>query len=98
MQELDLNSLEFEQQIVLRDAYLIMFEFLSRHWDGCWEIELGAVMGELSLLTNEQGARCPLDAVVLQDFLKACDAVCQAQLGPHGYSGADFVLEPKEKP
>ena len=98
MPDLGLNSLEFEQNIKLRDAYLVMFEFLSRNWEGCWSTELGSVMGELGLLTKEEGSKWSADAAVLPTFLEAYRSVVAAQASEQGYIGADLEPRPEDPP
>ena len=93
MNELDLNSPEFDQSIRLGDAYLIMFEFLSKNWDGCWSTELGTVMSELSLVRNENDNKCPIDGAVLPMFLEVHKTVIQAGSSAQEYTNADLVIK-----
>ena len=92
MSEINIGSPELENKISLAEAYLIMFEFLETNWNGCWETELGSVMGELSLWQNPEGQKLPMDAAVLPTFLQAAKKVLATQDPIKNYSGADIAL------
>lgn len=92
MSELNLNSPEFEEKISIKQAYLIMFQFLETNWEGCWETELGQILGELSLWSTHDGQPIPMDGAVLPTFLEAAAKVLTDENSPEGFRGADIKL------
>lgn len=79
-----------DQQVSLRTAYLIMFEFLERYWERGGETsdEIGGLLGSLLLLLDGQSA----DSATMSDWLDAATTVVQAEKTPEGYRGADLKL------
>lgn len=93
MQDLDIESSELDELVTLRLAYLIMNEFLIQHWDGCMEIPLGAILGELSLWDLESGSKAPMDSSILSSFIKSAQIVISQESTEIGYTGADIQFE-----
>ena len=88
-----LNSPELKKTVTLAEAYLVMFEFLNTNWDGCWETELGSVMGELSLWNIGDGDKAPMDAAILSTFLRAYEQICSIDNPIKNYSNADIKFK-----
>lgn len=74
--------------LTVRQAYLVMFEFLRQHYERGPTDEIGGLLGSLSLLPDGQ----PADAAVQSDFDKAVAAVIAAEASQNGYREADFNL------
>ena len=89
---MNLNSQEFEEQISLKQAYLIMFHFLETNWQGCWETELGSILGELALWSTHDDQKAPMDAAVLPIFIEAAKKVIDDESTDRGYRNADIKL------
>ena len=77
-----------DSTLTCRQAYLVMFEFLRRHYERGPTDEIGGLLGNLSLLTD--GA--PADPASRSDFEAAVVAVLAAEETRQGYRDADFRL------
>ncbi len=86
-----LTSLEFDERISLRDAYLSMYEYLNSYNQRCnGKAEVRDVLSEMSLWDNVKGDKAPMDGAVLPDWLEAVKTVQEAQKTDAGYRGADI--------
>jgi hypothetical protein len=74
--------------LTVRQAYLVMFEFLQQHYERGPTDEIGGLLGSLSLLADGT----PADAAMLGDFENAVMTVLAAEAKPGGYREADFKL------
>jgi hypothetical protein len=76
-----------EATLTVRQAYLVMFEFLRQHYERGPTDEIGGLLGDLSLMSDGS----PEDAAMQGDFEKAVRAVLAAE-SQGGYREADFQL------
>lgn len=83
-----------ESAVTLRQAYLVMFEFLEREWERLDRPEvLGALLGSLALWGDSYGRGAPMDAAVFPEWLECAQRVIRDdELG--GYTSADISLSP----
>ncbi|WP_155720445.1 hypothetical protein [Burkholderia anthina] len=84
-----------QSTVTLRQAYLVMFEFLEREWE-CLDRPdvLGALLGNLALWGEPNGQGAPMDAAVFPEWLECAYRVLRCdQLG--GYANADIKLSPE---
>jgi hypothetical protein len=81
-------SLPSETSLTVRQAYLVMFEFLRQHYERGPTDEIGGLLGGLSLLRDGE----PADAAMLGDFERAVAAVIAAEAKQSGYREADLEL------
>lgn len=84
-----------ESTVTLRQAYLVMFEFLEREWEHLDRPEvLGALLGNLALWGEPHGQGAPMDAAVFPEWLEC--AHCVLRDGERGgYKNADIRLSPE---
>lgn len=84
-----------ESAVTLRQAYLVMFEFLELQWNRLDKPDaLGALLGNLVLWDKSNGQREPMDAAVFSEWLECAHRILQAEQGG-GYAGADIRLSPE---
>ncbi|MDY3562382.1 hypothetical protein R5W23_003848 [Gemmata sp. JC673] len=76
-----------EPLLTVRQAYLVMFEFLRCHYERGPTDDIGGLLGGLSLLTDGS----PADSAVQSDFAGAVTSVLAAEAGAC-YRKADFKL------
>lgn len=84
-----------ETVVTLRQAYLVMFEFLEREWE-CLDRPdaLGALLGSLALWGEPNGRGTPMDGAVFPEWLECAHRVLRHdQFG--GYANADINLSPE---
>lgn len=83
-----------ESTVTLRQAYLIMFEFLELQWKRLDKLDaIGALLSNLALWDESNGQGKPMDAGVFPEWLECARRVLQAeQTG--GYVDADIRLSP----
>ncbi len=84
-----------ESVVTLRQAYLVMFEFLEREWTRLDKPDaLGALLSNLALWGERNGKGGPMDAAVFPEWLECATRVLGGdQLG--GYANADVRLSPE---
>ncbi|PCE30801.1 hypothetical protein [Burkholderia ubonensis] len=84
-----------ETAVTLRQAYLMMFEFLEREWERLDRPDVvGALLGNLALWGGPNGQGAPMDAAVFPEWLECAHHVlARDQLG--GYANADIKLPPE---
>jgi len=84
-----------ESAVTLRQAYLIMFEFLEREWERLNGSEvLGALLGSLALWGESHGRGAPMDAAIFPEWLECAHRVLRDdELG--GCKCADIRLSPE---
>ncbi|WP_368711750.1 hypothetical protein [Paraburkholderia caribensis] len=84
-----------EVVVTLRQAYLIMFEFLEREWTRLDRPDaLGALLSNLALWGDPHGQGAPMDAAIFPEWLECAHRV----LGDDeldGYANADIKLSPE---
>jgi hypothetical protein len=84
-----------ETAVTLRQAYLVMFEFLELQWTRLGKPdELGGLLGNLTLWDEPNGRGDPMDAAVFPEWLECAHRVLGGEQGG-GYGGADVRLLPE---
>ncbi|AJP58103.1 hypothetical protein UC34_16265 [Pandoraea vervacti] len=85
-----------ETPVTLRQAYLIMFDFLESEWEKSGHPdELGALLGSLSLWNEPNGQGVPMDAAIFPQWIDCARRVLQRDQSSVGYTNADVKLLPK---
>ncbi|CAN0627469.1 conserved protein of unknown function [Burkholderia multivorans] len=84
-----------ESAVTVRQAYLVMFEFLEREWERLDRPDLlGALLGNLALWGEPRGQGAPMDAAVFPEWIECAHRVLRDdELG--GYANADIRLSPE---
>ena len=81
-----------ESKVTLKEAYLIMFDYLDKHWEETGKPDdLGALLGELSLWDTKVGKE-PMDGAVFPQWLKCAKIVLEQEQTSGGYRNADIKL------
>lgn len=81
-----------ESKVTLKEAYLIMFDYLEKHWEETGKTDdIGALLGELSLWDTENGKQ-PMDGAVFPRWLKCANIVLEKEQTNEGYRNADIQL------
>jgi hypothetical protein len=83
------NVVGADDQITVKQAYLSMFEYLSRYYDRGLSDEIGIMLGGLSLLQDGGSA----DPAAWEDFLESASAVAEAEISG-GYDAVRLRLRP----
>lgn len=84
-----------ESAVTLRQAYLVMFEFLELQWTRLGKPdELGGLLSTLAMWDKSNGRGDPMDAVVFPEWLECASRVLRDEQGG-GYAGADIRLLPE---
>ena len=79
----------YQQPILTtQHAYLVMFEFLRRHYERGPSDEIGGLLGSLSLLPDGLS----VDPAMMSDWQEAVATVLSAEQSPQGYHEADLQL------
>ncbi len=91
-----IESISFETRVTIKEAYLIMFEYLLKDYERGHEEggEMGGMLSQLSLWDTEVGKQ-PMDGAVFPDFLEAAANVLRAEKTADGYRLANVRLFPK---
>ena len=85
-----MDSLTMESKVTLKEAYLIMYDYLDKHWEETGKPgDIGALLGELSLWDTEKGKR-PMDGSVFPKWLTCAELVLQQEQTDQGYRNADI--------
>ncbi|MBW0447396.1 hypothetical protein [Paraburkholderia phenoliruptrix] len=93
LEKMEMPSME--SAVTLRQAYLVMFEFLELQWTRLDKPdELGALLGNLALWDRSNGQGVPMDAAVFPEWLECAHRVLRDEQGG-GYAGADISLLPE---
>lgn len=84
-----------QSTVTLRQAYLVMFEFLEREWERLDRPDvLGALLGNLALWGEPNGQGEPMDAAAFPEWLDCAYHVLRDdELG--GYANAYIRLSPE---
>lgn len=78
-----------DTKVTLREAYLIMFDFLDEHWKHTGKpATIGGLLGDLSLLSDKQ----PADPASYQCWLRSAKTVLESEQTAGGYRNADLVF------
>jgi hypothetical protein len=77
-----------DPKLRIRQAYLVMFEFLRRHYERGPTDEIGGLLGGRSLLPDGQ----PAGSAMTEDFESAAAVVLSAEAAPGGYREAGLRL------
>jgi hypothetical protein len=101
-----MSETSMETTITVRQAYLVMFEYLDTHWkrtgDGLalsdilsnlalWNFDSG--IGQKFIEGQEASMKRPMDGAVFPDWIQAASDVLSAEASPGGYRGADIELK-----
>ncbi|MBW0449989.1 hypothetical protein EN871_20215 [bacterium M00.F.Ca.ET.228.01.1.1] len=71
-----------ESAVTVRQAYLVMFEFLELQWTRLGEPdELGGLLGNLALWDKSNGRGDPIDAAVFLEWLECAHRVLRDEQG-----------------
>jgi hypothetical protein len=97
MRSLEIGSISFDTRVTLKEAYLIMFEYLRKDYELGYQEggEMGGMLGQLSLSYSAEGTQ-PMDGAVFPDFLEAAKTVLEAEQTSSGYRVADIKLKKPE--
>ncbi|WP_155123250.1 MULTISPECIES: hypothetical protein [Burkholderia cepacia complex] len=88
-----MGAASMESTVTLRQAYLVMFEFLHREWLRLDKPDaLGALVGNLALWDGSNGNGTPMDAAVFLEWLECANSVLEHERRGPGYTGADIRL------
>jgi hypothetical protein len=88
-----MDASSMESTVTLRQAYMVMFEFLRREWRRRDKPDaLGALLGNLALWDDSNGNGTPIDAAVFPAWLECANNVLEHERGAPGYAGADIRL------
>ncbi len=79
-----MENLTLDYKVSLKQAYLIMFEYLERYYNETGQPdEIGNLLGELSLWKTSEG-RMPIDGAVFPTWLSSAKKVIdQVNLDSH---------------
>ena len=87
-----MKNLELESTVTLRQAYLIMFEYLEKYWEKRSKPdEIGALLGDLSLWNTIEGKR-PMNGSVFPNWLNCARTVLTDEQRDGGYTQANIDL------
>lgn len=98
-----MNDISMETPLTLRQAYMVMFEYLDRHWKRTGDaLALSDILSDLSLWNFDSGigqtfvegqtasVKRPMDGAVFPDWLEAATKVLADEATAEGYRGADI--------
>ena len=88
-------EISMESTVSVKQAYLIMFEFLNKEWElsgSSKTDQLGGILSNLSLWETEGGGSEPMDSAVFPQWLECASNVLKSK---EGYDGADIKLDGK---
>ena len=84
-------KITLESKITVKEAYLVMYEFLDRYWnDHNKPDEIGDILSNLSLWECEDGSLAPMDGAVFPEFLNCTLKVISEEKTNEGYRDADI--------
>jgi hypothetical protein len=86
-------DINFDTMISVRQAYLIMFEYLDKYWERTGKpTAVGDVLSGLALWDSEEGKR-PIDASIFPEWLDCAKKVLTDENTDSGYRSADIKLK-----
>lgn len=89
---LQMETLSLETKVTLKQAYLVMFDYLNNYWEETGKSDdLGALLGELLLWYTKEGKE-PMDSGVFPQWLKSAKNVLEQEQTNKGYINADSKL------
>jgi len=87
-----MESLTLDSKVTLREAYLIMFDFLDKYWQRTGKPDdIGELLGDLSLSDTAEGKR-PMDDSEYADWFTSAKIVLEQEQSDTGYRGADLTF------
>lgn len=87
-----MEKLTFENKVTLKEAYLIMYEYLDKHWEETGKPDdIGALLSELSLWNTANGKQ-PMDNSIFPKWINCANTVLEQEKTSEGYKGADINL------
>ena len=100
-----MNDISMETLLTLRQAYLVMFEYLDQHWKRTGDaLALSDILSDLQLWNFDSGigqqfiegqtvsVKRPMDGAVFPDWLEAAKRVLADEATSEGYRGANINL------
>ena len=86
-----MEQLTFNSKLSLRQAYLVMFDYLEKYYERNGKPdEIAVLLGQLSLWDSAEG-KVPIDGAVLHDWLESAKKVLDAE-GTGGYNKANIEI------
>jgi hypothetical protein len=87
-----MEEIDFDTNVTLKQAYLIMFEYLDRKWESHGKQDtLGDVLSTLSLFDSASG-KIPMDGSVFPEWIDCAKKVLTDEASDTGYRNADIRL------
>lgn len=85
-----MNPITFDSKVTLKEAYLIMFDYLDKYWERTGKPDdIGKLLGELSLSDKAKGKE-PMDPAVISDWFYSAKNVLEEEQTADGYRYADI--------
>ena len=85
-----MDNLTLESKVTLKEAYLIMFDYLDKYWEQTGKPDaLGGLLGELSLSATTEGMK-PMDPAAFFHWLDSAKIVLEQEQTQEGYRNADI--------
>jgi hypothetical protein len=85
-----MDNLTLESKVTLKEAYLIMFDYLNKHWEQTGKTDdLGGLLGDLSLMGSKEDKQ-PMDSAIFPQWLKCAKNVLEQEQTKEGYRNADI--------
>jgi hypothetical protein len=89
------ESISMDTSTTVRQAYLIMFEYLDRHGESVGKNDAVSALLSESLWDTQSGGKEPMDNATFPAWLRCADHVLQAESGADRYRAADILLDGK---
>lgn len=87
-----MKTIDLETNVTVRQAYLIMFEYLDKYWTEYGKPEeIGMILSTLSLWDSEEG-KVPMDSSIFPTWLTCAKKIIEDEDTENGYRNADIQL------
>jgi hypothetical protein len=87
-----MTDINFDTKISVRQAYLVMFEYLDRYWTVRKKSgELAVLISGLQLWDSDKG-KLPMDSSIFPEWLDCVKKVLKDEDTDTGYRSADIQL------
>lgn len=88
-----MNGLTLDDKVTLKEAYLIMFDYLNHYWEETGRPdEIGNVLSELQLWDTSEGKQ-PIDVSIFPQWLACAKNILEQEQTNIGYRSADIKLK-----